>query len=449
MTQSFTRILLQLVKRVDNKVCADCKHNDPRWAPWNLGVFLCIRCSGIHRGMGTHISKVKSVDLDTWTPEQMESIQKWGNKRANLYWELKLHDPSILDSETAVIESETTTTPQSTPDPVGWAAAAPSPPRASNSTVNRQPQPRQLLSTASSSSRPSSATHSFLSHPIFKLRRADTYGIGDPVEATLDFELDAEEVSKLHSPTSNYQLGLFCTSSTLYSPYSPSHPALPIEFPATCLITVNGRRLTNTYLKRRGFKNAKGSIAPPDLCAAGFLRIGNNSVSIEYTDSMPNHWGIATKDKRDKFYIVVQLIEAQRLMSLVNTLRETRLVPADEIRRQMVASMATNADEDIISSSFKLPLKCPISSARIIVPCRSAKCAHSQCFDAGSWYALMEQTTTWFCPICQKILDWRELIVDGLFAEILQQAPQGVDDVVLEADGSWRPYEGRFTLPSR
>ena len=36
------------------------------------GVFLCIRCSGIHRGMGTHISRVKSVDLDVWTPEQMD-----------------------------------------------------------------------------------------------------------------------------------------------------------------------------------------------------------------------------------------------------------------------------------------------------------------------------------------------------------------------------------------
>lgn len=36
------------------------------------GVFLCIRCSGIHRGMGTHISRVKSVDLDIWTPEQMD-----------------------------------------------------------------------------------------------------------------------------------------------------------------------------------------------------------------------------------------------------------------------------------------------------------------------------------------------------------------------------------------
>ncbi|KAG5642563.1 hypothetical protein DXG03_002550 [Asterophora parasitica] len=89
-TERFTRTLRELVKRPENKVCADCKRNDPRWASWNIGVFLCIRCSGIHRGMGTHISKVKSVDLDTWTPEQMESIQKWGNHLANLYWEAHL-----------------------------------------------------------------------------------------------------------------------------------------------------------------------------------------------------------------------------------------------------------------------------------------------------------------------------------------------------------------------
>ncbi|KAJ3565636.1 hypothetical protein NP233_g7503 [Leucocoprinus birnbaumii] len=94
-TDRNARTLRELVKRPENKVCADCKRNDPRWASWNLGVFLCIRCSGIHRGMGTHISKVKSVDLDMWTPEQMESIQKWGNRRANLYWEAHLKQGHI------------------------------------------------------------------------------------------------------------------------------------------------------------------------------------------------------------------------------------------------------------------------------------------------------------------------------------------------------------------
>ncbi|KAI1079908.1 ArfGap-domain-containing protein [Whalleya microplaca] len=87
-----------LLKLDTNKICADCKRNKhPRWASWNLGVFICIRCSGIHRGMGTHISRVKSVDLDSWTDEQLQSILSWGNARANKYWESKLapgHAPS-------------------------------------------------------------------------------------------------------------------------------------------------------------------------------------------------------------------------------------------------------------------------------------------------------------------------------------------------------------------
>ncbi|KAH8704999.1 hypothetical protein BGW36DRAFT_310394 [Talaromyces proteolyticus] len=87
-----------LLKLEANKTCADCKRNKhPRWASWNIGVFVCIRCSGIHRGMGTHISRVKSVDLDAWTDEQLQSVLKWGNARANKYWEAKLtpgHVPS-------------------------------------------------------------------------------------------------------------------------------------------------------------------------------------------------------------------------------------------------------------------------------------------------------------------------------------------------------------------
>ncbi|KAJ5168788.1 Arf GTPase activating protein [Penicillium canariense] len=87
-----------LLKLENNKICADCKRNKhPRWASWNLGIFICIRCSGIHRGMGTHISRVKSVDLDAWTDEQLQSVLRWGNGRANKYWEAKLapgHVPS-------------------------------------------------------------------------------------------------------------------------------------------------------------------------------------------------------------------------------------------------------------------------------------------------------------------------------------------------------------------
>ncbi|KAF2804690.1 ArfGap-domain-containing protein [Mytilinidion resinicola] len=97
-----TQTLKSLVKLEGNKSCADCKRNKhPRWASWNLGIFVCIRCSGIHRGMGTHISRVKSVDLDSWTDEQLQSMLRWGNSRANKYWEAKLA-PGHVPSESKI-----------------------------------------------------------------------------------------------------------------------------------------------------------------------------------------------------------------------------------------------------------------------------------------------------------------------------------------------------------
>jgi len=88
--------LKQLVKLESNKTCADCKRNKhPRWASWNLGIFICIRCSGIHRSLGVHISRVKSIDLDSWTDEQLASMVRWGNRRSNKYWEHKLAEGHI------------------------------------------------------------------------------------------------------------------------------------------------------------------------------------------------------------------------------------------------------------------------------------------------------------------------------------------------------------------
>lgn len=73
--------------------------------------------------MGTHISKVKSVDLDTWTDEQLQSVLKWGNARANKYWEAKLapgHVPSEAKIENFIrtkYESKRWVMDGSIPDP--------------------------------------------------------------------------------------------------------------------------------------------------------------------------------------------------------------------------------------------------------------------------------------------------------------------------------------------
>ena len=56
---------------VPRRYCVDCDSKGPRWASWNLGIFLCIRCAGIHRNLGVHISRVKSVNLDSWKPKEV------------------------------------------------------------------------------------------------------------------------------------------------------------------------------------------------------------------------------------------------------------------------------------------------------------------------------------------------------------------------------------------
>ena len=81
------KVLDECLKQVDNKVCSECGMKQPRWASTNLGIFMCIRCSGIHRNLGVHISKVKSVSLDTWPLEQAEFMQSMGNEKANAVWE--------------------------------------------------------------------------------------------------------------------------------------------------------------------------------------------------------------------------------------------------------------------------------------------------------------------------------------------------------------------------
>lgn len=52
-----------------NRVCADCMATDPSWGVCNLGIMVCIECSGVHRSMGILVSKVRSLELDRsiWT----------------------------------------------------------------------------------------------------------------------------------------------------------------------------------------------------------------------------------------------------------------------------------------------------------------------------------------------------------------------------------------------
>ncbi|XP_005383241.1 PREDICTED: arf-GAP with coiled-coil, ANK repeat and PH domain-containing protein 2 isoform X2 [Chinchilla lanigera] len=78
-----------------NASCCDCGQADPRWASINLGITLCIECSGIHRSLGVHFSKVRSLTLDTWEPELLKLMCELGNDVINRVYEAKVEKMGI------------------------------------------------------------------------------------------------------------------------------------------------------------------------------------------------------------------------------------------------------------------------------------------------------------------------------------------------------------------
>ncbi|XP_078267024.1 arf-GAP with coiled-coil, ANK repeat and PH domain-containing protein 2-like isoform X2 [Rhinoraja longicauda] len=73
-----------------NSNCCDCGQSDPRWASINLGITLCIECSGIHRSLGVHFSKVRSLTLDSWEPELLKLMCALGNNVINRIYEAQV-----------------------------------------------------------------------------------------------------------------------------------------------------------------------------------------------------------------------------------------------------------------------------------------------------------------------------------------------------------------------
>uniref|UniRef100_A0A673WCM3 ArfGAP with GTPase domain, ankyrin repeat and PH domain 2 n=1 Tax=Salmo trutta TaxID=8032 RepID=A0A673WCM3_SALTR len=81
-------VALQAIRNAKgNSLCVDCEAPNPTWASLNLGALICIECSGIHRNLGTHLSRVRSLDLDDLPRELTLVLGAIGNHLANSIWE--------------------------------------------------------------------------------------------------------------------------------------------------------------------------------------------------------------------------------------------------------------------------------------------------------------------------------------------------------------------------
>ncbi|KAL7478113.1 hypothetical protein ACHAW6_003894 [Cyclotella cf. meneghiniana] len=76
----------QLLSLPGNSLCAECATSNPSWSSLTYGITLCLECAGLHRGLGVHLSFVRSLTMDDWSDEQFQQMMRGGNERWSQAW---------------------------------------------------------------------------------------------------------------------------------------------------------------------------------------------------------------------------------------------------------------------------------------------------------------------------------------------------------------------------
>ncbi|MCJ1367733.1 SUMO ligase siz1 [Acarospora aff. strigata] len=247
--------------------------------------------------------------------------------------------------------------------------------------------------------------------PIIECRERDT--TRDSVDCKLVF---SPAVADKLQRDPKLRVMIYCAADTALSPYVKAD----IAFPHQVEIKVN---LDDIKANLRGLKNKPGSTRPADI--TNLVRKRAN-----YENSVVMTYALTHK----KFFVVVNLVRQHSVEELVAKLRSGKSISKEQVICEMISKAQ---DADIVATSTVMSLKCPLSTLRIQMPCRSTICTHNQCFDASSFLQLQEQAPTWTCPVCNKIIVFEALEVDQYVDDILMSTGVSVEQVTIEPNGKW------------
>ncbi|KAK9469000.1 PINIT domain-containing protein [Lipomyces arxii] len=196
-----------------------------------------------------------------------------------------------------------------------------------------------------------------------------------------------------------------------------------INFPMGIEIRVNGKIVSANL---RGLKNKPGTAKPADLTSY-MVKDANYRNVIEVYNGY---------SARPRFAFIVSLARQRSVQDIVTRIMSGRHLAKETVIAQI--QKKNSDDDDIITTSTIMSLKCPLSFSRLQVPIRSMKCTHVSCFDATSYIQLQEQATTWQCPICNNYAPIEDIVVDSYVDDILKKTPNSVEAVEIDPTGLWR-----------